>query len=98
MKPRRAAAWGALIGLLIPIGIYMTGYIFPLVDAYGWLFLLWPGAILLVAIGVAGPAATPLALQIVVLVISFGTNVVLYSMLGWFVARVFGGPVRPYPS
>jgi hypothetical protein len=101
MKPRHAAAWGALIGLLIPIGIYLTAYIFPpmesMVGVY-ILFCLWPGAILIAGIAVAGPAANPLAFQILVLVISLGTNVVLYAMFGWFVARVFGRSVRTGPA
>ena len=57
-----------------------------------WFFWLWPGAVLLVAIGVAGPAGAPLAFQVFVLVISLGTNVVLYALLGWFAARVFSRP------
>ncbi|HSZ23677.1 MAG TPA: hypothetical protein VK782_11050 [Candidatus Sulfotelmatobacter sp.] len=101
MKPSQAAAWGAFIGLLIPIGIYLTASIFPptesMVEVY-ILFCLWPGAILIAGIAVAGPAANPLAFQILVLVISLGTNVVLYAMLGWFVARVFGRSVRPRPA
>jgi hypothetical protein len=68
----------------------MTLYIFPsMMDAESWFFWLWPGAVLLVVIGVAGPASTPLAVQVLVLVISLGTNVVLYAILGWFAARVF---------
>ena len=101
MNPRHAAAWGALIGLLIPIGIYLTSYIFSptgsMVELY-ILFCLWPGAILMAGIAVAGPAANPLAFQLLVLVISIGTNVVLYAMLGWFVARVFGRAVRRRPA
>jgi hypothetical protein len=103
MKPRHAAAWGALIGLLIPIGIYLTAYIFPptesMVEVY-ILFFLWPGAILIAGIAVAGPAANPLAFQILVLVISLGTNVVLYAMLGWFrlgFSAVPSALVRPSP-
>ena len=93
MKPRQAAAWGALVGFLIPIGIYTTSYIFPSMTGVElWFCLLWPGVVLLVAIGVAGPAGTPLAFQVFVLLISLGTNVVLYAMLGWFAARVFCRP------
>lgn len=89
MKPRHAAAWGALVGLLIPIGIYLTSYIFPSITGGIWFFWLWPGAVLIAGVAVAGPAGTPLAFQVLVLVISLGTNVVLYAMLGWFAARVF---------
>jgi hypothetical protein len=99
MKPRHAAAWGALIGFLMPIGIYVAMFISPSVIAFdSWLFWLWPGAILLETIGVSGPAATSLAVQVLVLIIALGTNAVLYSMLGWLVARVFGRPVRPHPA
>jgi hypothetical protein len=93
VKPHRAAAWGALIGLLIPVGIYLFSYIFPMIDVYSWLFWLWPGAMLLAGIAAAGPAANPLAFQVLVLVISLGTNIVLYAMLGWFTAKVFRRPM-----
>jgi hypothetical protein len=93
MNPRHAAAWGALVGFLISIGIYTTSYIFSsMMGVEDWFFWLWPGAVLLVAIGVAGPAGAPLAFQVFVLVISLGTNVVLYALLGWFAARVFSRP------
>jgi hypothetical protein len=90
MKPRHAAAWGSFIGLLMPIGIYVTMFIFPsVIGLDSWLFWLWPGGILLVTIGVAGPAVHSLAVQVLVLIISLGTNAVLYAILGWFAARVF---------
>jgi hypothetical protein len=94
MKLRHAAAWGALVGLLMPIAIYGALYI----DESVWgiwplLVCLWPAFYFIVGMAVAGPAFTPPAIQVLVLVISVGTNVVLYAILGWFAARFSAVPL-----
>lgn len=95
MKARRAAAWGALVGLLIPIAINALYLDESAMEFFRLFVCLWPGFYLMVAMGVAGPAAYPPAMQVLTLAISLGSNVVLYAMLGWFAwlaTRVF----RPF--
>ena len=93
MKTRRAAAWGALVGLVIPIAINLALYIDESAIEFFRLFVcLWPGFYLMVAMGVAGSAAYPPAMQVLTLAISLGSNIVLYATLGWFAwlaTRVF---------
>jgi hypothetical protein len=94
MKPRHAAAWGALLGLLIPIAINVALYVDESSSVRIWRLLvcLWPGFYFIIAMAVAGPAFTPPVIQVLVLVMSVGINVVLYAILGWFAARVFCSP------
>jgi hypothetical protein len=84
MKPRHAAAWGALVGLLIPIAITVAVGVDDSLWAIWKLFIfLWPALYFVIGMAVAGPAFTPHATQWLVLVICVGTNVILYAILGW---------------
>jgi hypothetical protein len=99
VKPRHAAAWGALVGLLIPIAITVAVGVDDSLWVIWKLFIfLWPGLYFVIGMAVAGPAFTPPATQWSVLAISVGSNVVIYAMLAWLAARILRHPIRPRPA
>jgi hypothetical protein len=85
MKPRHAAALGAVLGLLMPLVCELVLYIHPYV-AGAWLLWIWPSSLQLMVLEGNGISWVSV---IIVFTISIAINVVLYAGVGWLAGFVY---------
>jgi hypothetical protein len=83
-KDAKAVTLGALLGLLIPVGIVVTAKLYPSI-LRNWMGWLWPSWVLVLIFGFPAPVAD----MRLIWAVSIGINVCLYATLLWFATILF---------